>query len=166
MLDRCAPPKRSRPTMADRFWRKVDKSGDCWLWTGTKTNNGYGMFCVDGSMRLAHRVAWQLTHGLLPEWSEQRTGLCVLHRCDVRACVNPSHLWLGSNSENMTDMMLKKRHRAKSSPGELNGCCVLSNAEVLAIRNDERISAVIARDYGISGGQVRKIKCRQRWGHL
>ena len=88
----------------ERFWAKVDKSGDCWLWTASKTKEGYGYFRFDGAMRKAHRMSWLLTNGEIPE------GMLVCHTCDNPSCVNPKHLWLGTNRDNMDDMNAKGRH--------------------------------------------------------
>ena len=102
------PPERKRPGPApipieQRFWTKVQKSDGCWLWTATKTK-GYGM--IEGPNRVpmqAHRVAWRLTFGEIPP------GLSVLHHCDVPLCVNPAHLWLGTQKENLQDAERKGR---------------------------------------------------------
>ena len=88
----------------DKFWKKVDKSGDCWLWMAGKLEKGYGQFWFDGRTHRAHRMAWLLTNGEIPE------GMCVLHKCDNPPCVNPSHLWLGTNQDNMDDMNNKGRN--------------------------------------------------------
>lgn len=98
---------------AERFWSKVDRSkGDsaCWIWLACKYDTGYGQMSVDGVLWRAHRLSWVLTHGPIPD------GVCVLHRCDNRPCVNPSHLFLGSRADNSADMIAKGR--SKSPLGE------------------------------------------------
>jgi hypothetical protein len=89
-----------------RFWSKVDKSGDCWLWTGksvTKKKGGYGRLKVNGKSVLAHRYAWELRHGPIPE------GKKVLHRCDVPLCMTDEHHFLGSQADNVADRQAKGR---------------------------------------------------------
>ena len=89
----------------ERFWSKVKKGSpnECWEWTAAKNNKGYGKFKFEGKMRKAHRISWQLHYG--PVQNE----LHVLHTCDNPSCVNPNHLWLGSNSDNHKDMTDKDR---------------------------------------------------------
>jgi hypothetical protein len=96
---------REPGTLEERFWAKVNKSGECWEWLGTKNPGGYGCFKVNYKMRKAHRVAYELGHGSIP------ADLCVLHRCDNPGCVRPDHLFLGTRSENMQDMQKKGRGR-------------------------------------------------------
>lgn len=93
-----------------RFWSKVDKSGDCWVWVAGKWSSnpklGYGQFWKDGSMHKAYRVAWELTHGPIPP------GAHVMHVCDNPPCVNPEHLVLGTHGANMAD----KKRKGRSGP--------------------------------------------------
>jgi hypothetical protein len=108
---RAQPPENRVKTMAERFWAKVDKSGDCWLWTGGLASKGYGQVWVGfGKKCLAHRVAWELTHGTLPA-HESYHGICVLHRCDNPRCVRPSHLFVGTIGDNIRDMHRKGRFK-------------------------------------------------------
>lgn len=96
--------------LATRFWAKVDRRGpdECWPWLAVTNHGGYGMVSVDNVMRRAHRVAWELVNGPIPE------GIKVLHRCDVRACCNPGHLFLGTQRANIDDMVAKGRGRTKA----------------------------------------------------
>ena len=90
-------------TPEQRFWRFVNKSTiDCWLWTGYIGKNGYGRFKANKDIG-AHRFAYQLLKGPIP------AGLFVLHRCDVRHCVNPEHLFLGTQRDNILDAQSKGR---------------------------------------------------------
>src|SRR5262245_20642397 len=94
------------PSDIARFWAKVHKTDTCWLWTGS-THRGYGQLSSPsgrGHAPLrAPRVSWEIHYGPIPE------GLWVLHRCDVRGCVRPDHLWLGTRQDNIADMVAKGR---------------------------------------------------------
>ena len=86
------------------FWMKVEKSDGCWLWHGSVNQHGYGHLRFAQKSTHAHRVSWLLVRGPIPP------NLQVLHKCDVPACVNPDHLFLGSISDNVQDSVAKKRH--------------------------------------------------------
>lgn len=94
----------SRP-VADRFWPKVQRGEGCWLWTGACDTYGYGLIRWRQRDRWdkAHRVSWIIASGPIPN------GLCVLHKCDNPPCVNPAHLFLGTQADNMHDMKIKGR---------------------------------------------------------
>jgi hypothetical protein len=86
-----------------RFWSKVHKTPSCWLWTSSRIKNWHGTFSVHGYPRYAHRVAWELANGPIPD------GLQVLHRCDEPICVRPDHLFLGTQADNLKDAAKKER---------------------------------------------------------
>jgi len=89
-----------------RFWSRVVRLGtdECWIWTSTTDSDGYGKIRVTGKQRAAHRVSWALANGREPD-------LCVCHSCDNPKCVNPNHLWLGTQADNLRDMIAKGRRR-------------------------------------------------------
>ena len=90
-------------SVLNRFWSKVDKPSNCWTWTSSTNPAGYGDFNFHGKTMLAHRLAWILTNGEVPD------GMFVLHHCDNPACVNPEHLFLGRHIDNMHDCRRKNR---------------------------------------------------------
>jgi hypothetical protein len=101
---------RQPKSVETRFWEKVDKTGDCWIWTGAKSSAGYGTLAVHLNplkVMAAHRLSFALHRGVF----DQR--LMVLHTCDVRECVRPDHLYLGDHLQNMKDMVDRGRHGKK-----------------------------------------------------
>jgi hypothetical protein len=93
-------------SIEDRFWANVLKTSTCWLWKGSKRPNGYGRLQVRGEVNKTfgvHRLSWELHNGPIP------SGLFVCHKCDVPLCVNPEHLFLGTQLENMRDRRAKGR---------------------------------------------------------
>lgn len=96
---------------ADRFMNLCapEPNSGCWLWLGTTNPLGYGRFRLDGKTLSAHRVAYELFESKIPN------NLCVCHKCDVRCCVNPAHLFLGTHKDNEQDKLAKGRHRHRWS---------------------------------------------------
>ena len=96
---------RRTPPIEEHFWSRVQILGpnDCWLWQASRNRKGYGQVSVNSESVPAHRVAWELTYGPIPD------GLWVLHKCDNPPCTNPSHLFLGTNADNVADKVAKNR---------------------------------------------------------
>lgn len=149
------------PTLKTRFAEKyyVDPETGCWLWTAYIHNSdGYGRIYVgrsDDGRKIyegAHRASWILHRGSIPE------GLSILHYCDFTKCVNPDHLFLGTESDNSADMMSKGRWRGGWVPGENHPNAKLTNQEVEYIRNSGETGPVLASKFGLSIHYVYDIK--------
>ncbi len=146
----------SRPLL-ERFEEKyILDAGGCWLWTAAKDYNGYGVIRTkDSRAERTHRVSYKLFVGPIPK------GIFVCHRCDNPSCVNPEHLFLGSQADNIRDMISKNRQ--KDSRGIFNGRNKLNEDQVRAIRTDNRIHRKVAADYNIAASTVKNIKKRYIW---
>lgn len=150
---------------SDPFWGRVRKSRKCWIWTGSKfTNSGYGNLRYEGKVQSAHRVAWMLTYGAIPR-GKGHHGVCVLHRCDNRLCVNPEHLFLGTMAENRSDCVRKRRHahgerhaRAKPTDGEV--------LHIIELRSKGATQVELAKRFGVSQRTIRQIIDGDGWKHL
>lgn len=136
----------------------------CKEWTGTKDKDGYGLGKYMGRMARTHRIAWMEEVGPIPP------GLCVLHKCDNRACRNVEHLFLGTQQDNLRDMTEKGRRGTRAPAGELQARAKLTWAQVQQIRADTRTAKLIAADYGVSPTQIWSIKNHKTWkngnGHM
>ena len=120
---------RQQRTLEDRFWSKVTKTDTCWLWTASRAK-GYGSFSdwLNHRKLQAHRVSYEMAYGIIPD------GLWVLHTCDVRACVRPDHLFLGTAKDNTADMMAKGRAIHHPLPWHKCSKRKLEPSDVAAIR--------------------------------
>jgi hypothetical protein len=146
-----------------RFWSKVEKTDGCWEWRACRfAVTGYGCFGYRGKTWSAHRFAWVLTRGELPE--SGNLSLCVLHRCDNRACVNPEHLFLGTQADNGRDMAQKGR----ASRGETHHKAKLTERDVASIRGLAKTTSLvaIAERYGVDPSLVGLIVKRRIWKHV
>lgn len=175
----------------ERFWQNVDKDGPtpphrpelgpCWLWTGSRLPKGYGLFSV-GSQRLyAHRFSFELHQ------QSSAAGLCVCHHCDNPQCVNPSHLFLGTQKDNTVDCARKGRTgysggmprrinpatrlaspHAKT-PGEKNVFCKLTADSVRIIRTEFANGVrqpILAKRFGVTANAISMICTRTTWKHI
>lgn len=134
----------------------------CWLWTGCTNEHGYGTLHSGGRTLLAHRRAWAIATG-----SEPPAGLGVLHKCDVRPCVNPSHLYVGTQRENAADCV--RRGRMPDRRGEKHPRAFLAADDVIEIRRmyAAGVSQVVAAErFGITRGHVHSIVKRRIWANL
>ena len=157
-------------TPQDRFWRsfvQVPIAG-CWIWLGSpQGSNGYGRLKVDGRGVAAHRYSFQIHYGEVP------AGKFVCHRCDVPLCVNPHHLFAGSEQDNTADKVAKGRQArgrklseaqsARRAKGERNGNSRLTAEQVFEIRQSQRAQRAIAAQYGITQAAVSAIKRGKVW---
>jgi hypothetical protein len=130
---------------------KIDADTGCWNWTASKCGKGYGQFKLDGKMRLAHRVSYEMHTGPIP------VGMSVCHQCDNKACINPSHFFLGTNLDNVADKVAKGRQTRHK----------LTEADVLAIRAANGVSQKeLAAQFGVSNGLISGIRTRKVWNWL
>jgi hypothetical protein len=146
-----------KPTPIDkRFWQYVNKTGDCWLWIGAKKATGYGYTSLSGKGVRAHRASWEIHRGPIPD------GLCVLHKCDNPPCVNPDHLFLGTQQDNMTDKYNKGRQNIPSGQAHYN--CKLSISDRQFIKEYPRThmkdgsGAKLAKMFGVAPSVISTIR--------
>lgn len=149
----------------ERFWRQVDKSGACWLWTGAKSGPNksgryYGQFtvAVDGKQisARAHRVAWMLLNGAIPP------GQIIRHTCDNTECVNPAHLAPGTQYDNVVDCVSRLRHTI----GERNRHAKLTADDVMAIRRSDKPTRYWVNRFGVHPSTITSIRNGSKWKHL
>lgn len=153
-----------RKSLRERLMRRVCVNTDtnCWNWTGPVSSAGYGMIGINYKSRTTHRVSYEIHCGEIP------TGFHVLHRCDNRKCVNPKHLFLGTQADNVADMVSKNRHAGWSGlRGTAHGCSKLTENDVREIR-----AAVnphvrdLAKKYGVDRNHIYAIRSGKLWKHL
>jgi hypothetical protein len=131
-----------------RFWTKVQRAGpdECWLWTASVTGSGYGQIWESWPVRIrwdAHKYSWILHFGPVPD------GLWVLHTCDVKRCVNPKHLYLGTNSRNLQDA-LERGQKAIGSQCSFAKLCPDEVQEIRRLKQTGLTQEVLADQFGVS----------------
>lgn len=152
------------PKQILKFWQRVEKTDSCWLWSGCIGANGYGLFYLNGKQVLSHRVSYLLHSGGIPD------GKFVLHNCpsgDNPKCVNPAHLWIGTNKDNMIDKCIKGR--ANAPRGERSAFSKLTEDGVKEIRQQVALGVSqteMAIRFGINTGTVCRIVHGEKWKHV
>lgn len=157
-------------SLVRRFWAKVDKRGadECWEWTGSRTRN-YGQLASERSRPpyKAHRLSWVIHRGPIP------AGLHVCHSCDNPPCVNPAHLWLGTDDDNHKDMIRKGRRdysKTNFARGERVNTAKLTAQQVREIRErytgDRKTLALLSLEYGITVANILNVIERKTWRHI
>ena len=135
-----------------------EPNSGCWLWLANLDNKGYGRITVPNLGFVgAHRVSWEIAN-------KRKTKKFILHKCDNPACVNPDHLYAGTQRDNIRDRT--QRNRWRPDRGMAHANAKLTDENILAIRNDLRSQRKIALDYKISQAAVSLIKTRRRWTHV
>lgn len=133
-----------RKNTPEDFWRYIDKTDTCWQWIGSIGNHGYGRFKMNNEVYLAHRYS-AMIHGLNP------AGWLVCHTCDNPKCVNPDHLFLGTDADNTRDKCQKGRQKSGTARK-------LTDDQVRDIRSSPLSTSILGRQYKVSGPAILKIK--------
>lgn len=136
----------------DRFWAKVEKTDSCWLWTAALNEKGYGVFGVKKETDKAHRISWKLSKGPI------LNSLFVLHKCDIPNCVRPSHLFLGTNQDNVNDMIKKGRN---SPPPSMGGWNRINIPEFIFPLLGKQPDTKIAKLIGVTKHTIQRLRKRK-----
>ena len=142
----------------ERIENKVERipEGGCWVWMGTTTVRGYGQLIKDTKKLSAHRASYEAFVGQIPK------GMNVCHTCDNVSCVNPNHLFLGTQKQNLQDMARKGR----STRGEKNPSAKLTEEQVNQIRMMDETCSFISKIFNVSVSAISAIKRKERWSYV
>lgn len=155
-----------------RFWSKVLKTDTCWIWTGERSKFGHGRFLYNSVRVSAHRFAYETFVGPIP------SGLLVCHKCDVPSCVNPDHLFTGTQKDNIQDCVkkgrwvqakLKAQHPEWCARGEAAGNAVLKTEQALTILSMLRCGVTlktVSEAFGITQATASQIRSGKTWKHI
>lgn len=149
--------------LPEKFIKKIHFTDSCWLWTGFISKTGYSKFQFKGEVMRVHRFSWFFFNGSIPD------GLYVCHKCDIRNCVSPDHLFLGTAKQNSEDMVSKGRVSRKPK-GIINPMAKLSKDDVLKIRSMHENNTHSSKDlsvlFGVAKWHVNKILRREQWKNV
>jgi hypothetical protein len=174
-MERCIVRESRAGSVSERFFKRfaIDSDTGCWNWTGAKNAKGYGViggkidgkrYAPAGQMMLAHRVSWILHFGEIPEGSGAH-GMIVMHKCDNPGCVNPQHLRLGTQSENVLDMDRKGRRTTRALSGVEHGRAIIKDQAVIdLICSTQGKTKELAERFGVSVNVVKQIRQRNGLG--
>jgi len=154
--------------LKERFFRnvKIGNPNECWEWPLSKDGDGYGRIFIKGKKYRAHRLTWMVFQGPIPQ------GFHVCHHCDNPPCVNPHHLFIGTNYDNLMDSVRKGRHRIPNNPtfGSNHGLTTLTENQVLQIREEYRGGQItqlsLAKKYNVGRSTIGRIVNREYWTHI
>jgi hypothetical protein len=145
-------------TVIERFFSKVNKTDECWLWTATINNRGYGQFRIDRKTRLAHKISWLIAGNTIPDDKP-----LLRHKCRNRNCVRPEHLEVGTVAENMADRL----RDGTDARGEKSVLSKLTAEKVLQIRSRAtETQTELAREFGVARTTINNIINRYNWKHI
>ena len=151
-----------QPNKPEDFYRHyiVNPATGCWEWQLTPNTKGYGTFTLETKRIMAHRYSYTIHKGPIPD------GLLVCHSCDVRHCVNPEHLWLGTAQANSSDMQRKGRSVGGTAKGEKHGMSRLTAEKAMEIYTSGESTNGLAKRFGVSRQTVYLIKNKRAWVHI
>lgn len=153
--------EKHRAVLDRQFWARVQKTESCWLWTGAqwagRRGVSYGKLLRGGKYLSAHRVAWEMADGLIPSGQE------VLHQCDVSLCVRRSHLFLGTQADNVADMVAKGRHRGPVSERSRSARLLLSDIPAIREKAQTMTQQAIADEYHVTQTTISRVLRGDTW---
>lgn len=147
-------------TLRERFFLYTRKKDGCWDWVGYRDPNGYGRLNVNGRPVLGSRISYMLHYGDIPK------GGVVCHKCDNPQCVNPEHLFLGTQADNVADMHAKGRARKRALKGEAHHAAKVTEVIVREVRGRIEPTSYLADLYGLSRTTIDDIRKRRSWAHV
>lgn len=150
--------EKLKPTDIERFlsYLHYEPNSGCILWGGSQTRGGYGQFGIEECPRRTHIISYFIHKGQIPD------GLCVLHKCDTPACVNPDHLFLGTVGDNSRDMVAKGRHVPVSMPRAKNPNAKLTEEQMVEIENSCEATRVLAERFGVAQHTIRVYRSKKK----